>query len=69
MDSVFPILEEQMHRKKIKRHELAKLLGCCNKSLFNKLRGITPFTWDEVSLIRNTYFPDISSDELFARKK
>lgn len=67
MDIVYPKLATELKSRKIKMKDVESLLGISAKSLYNKLRGKTPFTWDEVSLIRNTWFPDMYSDELFIR--
>lgn len=67
MDIVYPKLATELKSRKLKRKDVETLLGISAKSLYNKLRGTTAFTWDEVSLIRNTWFPDMSSDELFIR--
>lgn len=66
---IFPVLASEMKRRKIRKRDLAELLDVCDKSMFNKLYGYAPITWDEVCLIRTTYFPDLSSDELFRREK
>lgn len=67
MKIIFPVLEAEMKRRKITKGQLAKTLGISDKSLYNKLHGLAPFTWNEVSMIRNTYFSDMSSDVLFAK--
>ncbi len=67
MEIVYPKLAAELKNRGIKLKDVEALLGISAKSLYNKLRGATPFTWDEVSRIRNTWFVDISSDELFTR--
>lgn len=58
-----------MTKRNIRQNQMAREIGVSQKSLFNKLRGITPFTWDEVSKIRETFFPDMFSDELFKKQE
>lgn len=65
--NVFPVLVAEIAKRKIKRCQLARAIGVSQKSLYNKLHGTTPFTWDEVSILRSTFFPDMSSDDLFAK--
>ena len=67
MEIIYPKLAAELKSRKIKLKDVEALLGISAKSLYNKLRGATAFTWDEVSLIRNTWFADMSSDELFTK--
>lgn len=69
MDIIYPILAAKLKENHIKLTRLAQLLCITEKSLYNKLRGITPFTWDEVCTVRAAWFPDVSSDDLFERLK
>ena len=62
----YPILIGEMAKRQIQKKALARAIGVCDKSLINNLNGRVPFTWPEVKTIRREYFPDISTDELFA---
>ena len=62
---VYPTLLGEIAKRGIKKKEIAKSIGVCDKTLHNKLNGKVPFTWPEVQKIRNTFFPDLSSDRLF----
>jgi len=64
---VFPTLIGEMAKREITKTDVAKRLGVCSKTLYNKLNGRVPFTWPEVLLLRQAFFPDMSSDELFRR--
>ena len=64
---VFPVLVAEIAKRKIKKRHLAQAIGVTPKTLYNKLHGTTPFTWDEVVILRSTFFQDLSSDELFAK--
>lgn len=63
----FPILETEIFERGIKKKTIAAKLGITEKTLSNKMNGISPFTWDEVLLIHSTFFPDILPVELFKR--
>lgn len=62
----YPMLEREIAGRGIKKKTIAESINVCNKSLNNKLSGRVPFTWPEVSTIRNRFFPDIAPDVLFA---
>ena len=68
MNPVFPVLEEKMKQKKITARAIEELLQISAKSLFNKRYGASEFTWTEVSKIRESFFPEMSSDELFRKE-
>ena len=62
----YPNLEREMKRRGITNRALAAVAEICYKSMYNKLTGKAPFTWPEICKIRMAYFPDMTSDELFA---
>lgn len=62
----YPTLERKIAGRGIKKKAIAESIHVCNKSLNNKLSGRVPFTWPEVSKIRNQFFPDMDYDTLFA---
>ena len=66
MDAVYPILAGEIAKRGIKKISIATAIGVTGRSFNNKMRGVTPFTWPEVSIIRNTFFPDFTVDDLFA---
>lgn len=47
--------------------DAAKVLGVSYRTFYNKLNGITQFTWREVCVLRDTFFPDCTVDEIFDR--
>ena len=63
----YPNLISEIAKRGIKKKTIAESIGVCDKSLSNKLSGRVPFTWPEVSKIREQFFPDMSSDDLFSR--
>lgn len=62
----FPTLAGEIAKRGIKKKTIAENLGVCDKSLNNKLSGRVPFTWPEVVSICQTFFPDMSPEELFS---
>lgn len=65
MDPIYPVLTREIFMRGIKKRAIASAISVSDRTLNNKMRGITEFTWPEVSKIRNTFFPDLSVDELF----
>lgn len=63
----YPTLEREIAGRGIKKKTIAESIGVCNRALNNKLSGRTPFTWSEVSTIKNRFFPDMTPEVLFAR--
>lgn len=63
----FPNLEREIAGRGLKKKDLAKCLGICYRSLNNKLSGRVPFTWSEVTAIKDRFFPDMTTEALFAR--
>ena len=65
MESVYPVLAGEIGRRGIKKRAIANAIGTSDRTLYSKMTGATAFTWPEVMVIRTTFFPDISADELF----
>ena len=63
----YPTLISEMSKRKITKKAVAQCLGICEKALHNKLKGESEFTWPETSAIRDTFFPDMNKDTLFAK--
>lgn len=62
-------LEIMIFKRGVKKSAIAKALGISQKALYNKMKGRAPFTWQEVCLIQNQFFPDISKESLFSVDK
>lgn len=62
---IFPELVSQMAERGVTQKQLAQATRLSEKAIYNKLRGLAPFTWPELCVIRRELFPDLSSDELF----
>lgn len=58
-------LEYRMKQEGVTRNDLQKLLHVSEKTIRNKLSGETDFTWEEVRMVRNTYFPNDDFVQLF----
>ena len=65
----YPTLAREIAGRGIKKKTIAESIGVCNKSLNNKLSGRVPFTWPEVSAIKDRFFPDMAPEVLFARSE
>lgn len=55
----------EMRRKGITQNMLAELLGISINSMSQKMTGKRQFKAKEMILIRDTYFPDKTLDQLF----
>lgn len=62
----YSTLVGEIAKRGIKKKTIAESIGICGKSLNNKLSGKSPFTWPEVVIIRERFFPDMDTDILFA---
>ncbi len=62
----YPTLAREIAGRGLKKKTIAESINVCNKSLNNKLSGRVPFTWQEVTTIRERFFPDMELDVLFA---
>lgn len=67
MNIEYPILAGEIAKRGIKKSAISSTIGISGRALYNKMEGKVPFTWPEVCKIRNTFFPDMDKDTLFAR--
>ena len=65
----YPTLNDMIEKRGIKRNVMAKTIGVTEKTLRNKLQGKSKFDVDEVVLIQETHFPDISIEVLFEKTR
>ncbi len=56
----------EIGRDKIKQKDIADTININEKTLRNKLNGITAFTFPETQVIRDTFFSDLKLEYLFA---
>ena len=62
---VYPNLVGQIAAHGISRAAIAATLNCTQRTLRNKLSGDSEFSWGEVNLIREKYFPGCTLEYLF----
>lgn len=59
-------LKAEMARYGVTKSDIKKVLNCSDKTVDNKLNGVTDFTVPEALKIRNAYFKGYRIDYLFA---
>ncbi|CEJ74255.1 phage protein [[Clostridium] sordellii] len=62
-------LKAEMTRNNIHIAEIANHLGITERTLRNKINGVTDFTWQEACKIQRGLFPKLSKDYLFKLDK
>ena len=62
---MYRVLRGEMVKANISIHDLALKIGITERSLRNKINGVTSFTWNEVLEIRGIVSPTMSLEELF----
>lgn len=62
----YAYLSSELAKQRISNRSVCRLLGICEKTLWNKMRGVSEFTLDEAITIRDAFFPQMRIDELFA---
>lgn len=62
---MYSFLRGEMIRNNISIIGLSKEIGVSEKTLRNKLKGETDFTWTEALAIRRIVNPTMNMDELF----
>lgn len=65
MKEKYPNLIGAIAIRGIKKNAIAKALNISNRAFYNKLHGRSSFTWREVCIINNRFFPDMDKEELF----
>ncbi len=58
-------LEAEMKRKKISRHDIARLLGLSYRTIHSRFNGESQWGYSECVKVRDTYFPDLNLSYLF----
>lgn len=66
-DRMYANLANELRNKKITNRVIAELIGCDEKTVFNKLSGKSDFTITEGLLIRHNVLPEFDMDYLFTR--
>ena len=66
---MFRELLGEMIKKGISKADLAKVLKISERTLKNKLNGITDFSWSEVKKIKSVVAPEMECSKLFATEQ
>lgn len=69
MPVVYPVLIGEISKRGIKKSVIASRIGLSERCLYNKLSGMSSFTWEEICTITECFFPDFAKDkdELFRK--
>lgn len=62
----FPVLAGEIAKRGLRKTVIAKQLGMDCKTFYNKLNGVTEFSWSEIRLLRDAFFPDMQLDDLMS---
>lgn len=65
---MYLILKLQMERKKLSVAKTAMLIGVTEKTLRNKIKGKTDFTWTEVLKLKSLVGDGKTIEELFKKE-
>ena len=58
----------EMARYGVSNNDIQALLSCTDKTVRNKLNGMTEFSFGEAMKIRDTFFPGIRLEYLFSQE-
>ena len=67
LKALYPNLASEIAKRGIKKCVIASTIGISSRAFYNKMSGLVPFTWPETCAIRDTFFPDMNKDTLFAK--
>lgn len=59
-------LSAEMNRYGVRNVDIQSVLHCSDKTVTNKLNGVTEFSVNEAMKIRDTFFPSLRIEYLFA---
>lgn len=60
-------IEKEMRRFNVTYFDIQQVLNCSEKTVRNKMQGVTDFTYSEVRNIRDKLFPGMNLEYLFNR--
>lgn len=66
MTPKYSTLAGEIAKRGIKKTAIADATGMSARALYNKILGVTPFTWPEVCEIQSRFFPDMAKEDLFS---
>lgn len=58
-------LKAEITRHKVRVKDIAESIGISERSMRNKLNGVTDFTWRQACKIQKEFFPELSKEYLF----
>lgn len=58
-------LKAEITRHKVRISDIANSIGISERTMRNKLNGVTDFTWGQACKIQKEFFPQLSKDYLF----
>ena len=58
-------IKNEMPRFNVTYFDIQRVLDCSEKTVRNKLNGVTDFTYSEVKRLRDELFPGMSIEYLF----
>lgn len=67
MPNKFPKLMGAIAERGVLKSKIANAMGVSYRAFYNKMTGRSSLTWEEICIIQEQFFPDISKDELFKR--
>ncbi len=59
-------LQLEMKKRGVSLYDMQSVLGCTERTVRNKLSGATDFSYSEVLKIRDSFFPGMQLEYLFA---
>ena len=69
MVTMFPTLNGEIANRGIQRTVIARTINISYSSFRNKMKGITPFTFEEACTIQERFFPDMDMRTLFRKSQ
>ena len=64
----YPVLEQMIFERGIKKKDVAKALNITPRGLSLKLTGRRKFLWDEVCAMQEVFFSDLDKDKLLKKR-
>lgn len=59
-------LEQAMRKFNVTFYDIQDVMGCTEKTVRNKMNGVTDFSYSEVKRIRDSLFPGMDIEYLFS---
>lgn len=67
MATKFPVLNGEIANRGIAKAAIARSINVSYHSFYNKMAGLSPFTFEEACAIQERFFPDMELRTLFRR--